>query len=138
MSFAITGIYASLLTLLMIVLSARVSILRAKVGISIMHGDNTELAERIRKHANLTENLPMAIILMGIAESQGAGSTYLHIMGVILLVSRLIHPFGIIHDNNKSPIRALGATGTFITLLMGIGYILWTAWQAMSGMPAAG
>jgi uncharacterized membrane protein YecN with MAPEG domain len=79
----------------------------------------------------------MAIIVMGIAEAQGAGSTCLHTMGLILLVSRLIHPFGVIHDNNTSPVRALGATGTAISLLMAIGYILWHTWSAISSLPAA-
>jgi uncharacterized membrane protein YecN with MAPEG domain len=128
--FAITGLYASILTLLMMVLGARVSILRAKVGVSLLDGGKPELLERIRRHANLTENLPMAIVLMGIAEAQGAGVIYMHAMGLILLAARLVHPFGIKHDDNKQPLRAVGATGTAITMLLAIGYILWGAYAA--------
>jgi uncharacterized membrane protein YecN with MAPEG domain len=111
--------------------------LRLRTGISLLDGGNRQLAERVRQHANLAENLPMAIVLMGIAETQGAGSTYLHAMGLILLVSRLAHPFGISYDNGKLIARPLAATGTAVTLLMGIGFILWTAWTTMSAAPAA-
>jgi len=137
MSFVITGIYASLLTLLLMVLGARVSILRLNTGISLLDGGNKPLAERMRQHANLAESLPMAILLMGIAEVQGASSTYLHAMGLILLVSRLVHPFGISHDNGKLIARPLAATGTAVALLMGIGFILWRAWETMAAVPAS-
>ncbi len=127
MSFAITGLYASLLALLLIVLGARVSILRARTGVSILHGDNMELAERIRIHANLAESLPVALILMGIAEAQGASATVMHSMGIILLVSRLVHPFGIRHDKANEVLRGVGSAGTTIAQLIAIGYIAWRA-----------
>jgi uncharacterized protein len=127
MSFAITGIYASVLSLLMIFLGIRVSLLRGKTGISILSGDSKELAERVRVHANLAENLPMAIILMGIVEVQGAGLYVMHAIGLILLVSRLIHPFGIVYDNGNVVWRGVGMAGTAIAMLIPIVYILWHA-----------
>lgn len=127
MYFAITGIYASILTLLMIGLGARVSLLRAKTGISIMDGANKQLAERIRIHANLSENLPIAIILMAIAEAQGAGMVVMHAIGLMLLAGRLVHPLGIHFDQPSSPWRGIGITATAVSMLIAIVYILWTA-----------
>ena len=131
--FAITGLYAALLIVLMMVLGGMVSAGRAKNAIALGDGGLPGMTERIRRHANLAENLPMAIILMGICEAQGAGSTWLHGMGLVLLVSRLLHPFGIKHDDPKNLLRAAAATGTAVTLLMGIGYILWKAFSASAG-----
>ena len=71
MPIEITGLYACALALIMIVLGARVSIMRAKTDIPLLHGDNIALVERIRQHANFTENVPMALILMGIVEASG-------------------------------------------------------------------
>lgn len=127
MTFAITGLYAAALAMLMMVLGGRVSLMRLATGISLGDGGKPALTERIRMHANLAENLPMALILMGIAEAQGAGATFLHAMGAILLAARLAHPFGISNTDGKLIARPLAATGTAIAMLMGIGFILWKA-----------
>jgi uncharacterized membrane protein YecN with MAPEG domain len=127
MNFAVTGIYASLLAVLMLVLSLRVSIHRFRTNISILHGGDMSLAQTIRHHGNMTEYVPIALILMGIAEAQGAGGMFLHAIGAVLLVSRLIHPFGVRHGNPMLPPRAIGHFGTFASMLLAIGYILWKA-----------
>jgi uncharacterized protein len=67
----ITGLYAIPLTLMMIGLSTHITMLRAKTGISIMDGGNTTLAERIRRHGNFIETVPMILLLMTLAELQG-------------------------------------------------------------------
>jgi uncharacterized membrane protein YecN with MAPEG domain len=128
--FAITGLYAAALTALMMVLGGRVSLMRLATGVSLGDGGKPALTERIRVHANLIENLPMAVILMGIAEAQGAAAGYLHTMGAILLISRIAHPFGISSTNGRLIARPLAATGTAIALLMGIGFIAWKAFAA--------
>ena len=76
---------------------------------------------------NFTEYVPLAIILLGFAEAGGASSTWLHAIGSILLISRLIH-LGIKHDNGSAPARVIGATGTQIAMLLAIGLIGWQHW----------
>ena len=125
MTFHITSAYAAILGLVAIFLSFHVIRLRAKSGVSLLDGGNAALKERIRRHGNFTEYVPLALILMGLAEAGGATSTWLHTIGGILLVSRLIHPFGIKHDNGAAPARIIGATGTQIAMLMAIGLIGW-------------
>ena len=56
---AITALYAAALTIISIVLSFSVGSARGKSGISILHGDDQTLAEKIRRHANFTEYVPM-------------------------------------------------------------------------------
>ena len=128
MTFQITSAYAAVLGLVAIFLSFHVIQLRAKTKISLLDGDNTALAERIRRHGNFVEYVPLALILMACAEAGGATPPWLHAVGGILVVSRLIHPFGIKHDNGSAPARIIGASGTQLAMLLAIGLIGWQHW----------
>ena len=130
MTLAWTGIYGSALALWVIWLGASVSIVRAKTGISILHGEDMALAEKIRKHANFTEVVPLALILMAIVELNGASSTWIHSIGGLLLISRMVHPFGIQHDNPSNLLRGLGSGGTTLAMLIAIVFIVWTAFAS--------
>lgn len=123
MPIEITGLYACALALIMIVLGARVSVMRAKTDIPLLHGDNIALVERIRQHANFTENVPMALILMGIVEASGGSVAWLHAIGATLLISRIVHPFGIKADDSNRAARGLGATLTVVSMLISIVFI---------------
>lgn len=125
MTFAVTGLYASLLAILLIILTYWVVVARAKTGVSILHGEDLDLALRIRQQGNLIENVPMAIILMGIAEAQGAPSAWLHAIGLILLVSRIIHPLGLDIKRANAPMRIIGVLGTHAAMLACLYLILW-------------
>ncbi len=125
MTFQITGIYASALGVLAIILSFHVILHRAKSGISFLDGGNPQMAERIRRHGNFMEYVPLALILLAIAEAGGAPKLWLHADGALLLASRLIHPFGIWHNQSKTPARLAGASGTMLAILIAVGLIVW-------------
>lgn len=125
MQFQTTALYAALLAIVMIALRTIVTIMRAKTGISIEHNGNMALAERIRWHGNFIENVPVALILMGAAEAGGASPMLLNASGAILLVSRLLHPLGLRHDNAKAPLRIISGIGTTLAMVLTIGFILW-------------
>jgi len=127
MNFAITGVYASLLCLLMIYLSLRVSLTRGRAGVSIMTGDSKELSEWVRRHANLTETVPIALILMAINEAQGASALMMHATGLMLLVGRIAHPFGIHFDKPNDVLRGAGMALTLLAMLISVAMILWRA-----------
>lgn len=130
MSFQITALYAALIGLWAVVLSNYVSINRGKY--KILHGDggNAEMAAIIRRHGNLTEYVPLALILLGLAEASGLSSTWMHGLGILLLVCRLVHPFGVSVTNPQSPLRIIGTVGTHIVTAGAAIYILWTAFSA--------
>lgn len=125
MTLQFTAIYAIIIVLLAMVLGARVSILRAKTKISILHGDNMQLAERMRMHANLTESAPLALILMGLVEMNGASPAWLHAIGICLVAGRVIHPFGIVHDNPAALARGIGSGLTSLSMLVAMAFLLW-------------
>ncbi|MEP3245713.1 MAG: MAPEG family protein [Sneathiella sp.] len=130
MSIQITALYASIMGLIFIGLTTYVGLLRGKTGISILHGDNMQLAERIRRQGNFTEMVPLALIMMGLAEMSGASALWLHLMGGILVIARLVHPFGIHADNPGAVLRVVGAAGSLLTILIAVIYILrpYTGW----------
>lgn len=45
---------------------------------------------------------------MILAESAGTSATWLHISGGLLVVGRLVHPFGLKPDNGAHPLRYVG------------------------------
>ncbi|HMS93953.1 MAG TPA: MAPEG family protein [Tabrizicola sp.] len=94
MTFAITAQYAVALTLIMIVMNTMVTFARLKTPISLGDNGNDALLVANRRLMNFVENVPMTLILMGLAEAGGAGSGILHGLGIALIVFRLIHPFG--------------------------------------------
>jgi uncharacterized protein len=124
MTPVITALYAAPLALIMVALSAHVIMLRAKTKISLLDGGNTQLNERIRRHGNFTENVPMVLLLMTIAELLGAPGAWLHATGIILVIGRLVHIPGIRHDNAAAPARIMGASATMLATLIAAGLVL--------------
>jgi uncharacterized membrane protein YecN with MAPEG domain len=117
MAVPVTGLYAGLLALILLVLAIRVGMMRVRTGVSILHGDDMELAQVIRRHANFTETVPMALILLCVLELNGASHLLLHTLGTSLVIARLVHPVGLVHDNLRSPLRGLGAGATTLVTL---------------------
>ena len=127
MQVPITALYAGTLAIYAIWLSSRAGLMRGKVGISILHGDNMELAEKMRRHQNFVEYVPIALILIGVLEINGSNSIFLHGLGIALVIARVAHAKGLFHDNISHPLRAVGAGGTaLITVIAGIAAI-WTS-----------
>ena len=126
----ITAFYAAVLALILIALGVQVGRARLATGISILHGDDMELATQIRRHANFTENVPMALVLLAALELNGAGPGLLHGLGVALVLCRIAHPFGLRHDDMRQPLRGIGAGGT--TLVIGIAALV-LLWRFATG-----
>ncbi len=125
--FKITVLYALPLALLGLVLWFRVTKMRAELGVSIGNADNPTLHERIRQHGNFIEWTPMVLLLMMIAEGNGAGAVWLHAAGGLLLVGRLVHPFGLKAANASHPLRYVGNTASLLATLGAMGALIVTS-----------
>ena len=68
----IVPLYASFLAVLFIVLSIRVILVRRVNNVGFGTGSDGELRRRVRIHANFTEYVPFALILLSMAEFRGA------------------------------------------------------------------
>ncbi len=118
MPLPITSLYAIPVALLAVALSVTVSTLRGRYDVALGDGGQPRLTEWIRRHANLVENAALALLLMALAEAGGAGPGAMHATGIILLVSRLIHPFGIAEGRPSHALRVAGGVGTSVATVI--------------------
>jgi uncharacterized membrane protein YecN with MAPEG domain len=112
----ITALYASLLVPLFLLLAIRV--IRARRGASVAVGDggNALLMRRMRVHANFAEYVPLALLLMALAEGLGTSNWLLHALGIALLGGRLVHAFGMSQAEEKFAFRVAGVVTTLSML----------------------
>lgn len=125
MALPITGIYVGLTIILAIILGVRIGFYRAKLGISILHDGNMEVAQRMRVHGNLLETAALTLLAMAVIEINGASSTFLHGLGIIYIITRICHAAGLKHDNIRHPLRAIGAMGSTLVMLVAGAMAIW-------------
>jgi uncharacterized membrane protein YecN with MAPEG domain len=116
-TYFITPLYAGLIGLLYIALAYNVSRLRVGLKIAIGDGGNHKLSRAIRAHANLTENAPIALILLTGIELQEFSVIVLHVLGITLVLGRLLHAYGLSRNAGTSFGRASGILLTWLVIL---------------------
>ena len=130
MTLHLTGLYACALTAVFIALQYNVILRRGAAKISINYNDDMVLAEKIRRHGNFIETVPLALILMASAESVGASAVWLHAIGALLLIGRVLHPLGLKHDVMVSPLRIAGTMATQFSMFTSVACIVWLNFNA--------
>jgi len=108
----ITALYASLLALLMLILALRVIRLRWKLRVGLGDGGDKAMSRAIRIHGNATEHVPIALLLLLVAELNHGKPALLHACGIVLVVARLLHAAGLSRSAGASWQRAAGTIGT--------------------------
>lgn len=114
----LTGFYASLLGILYIGLAINIIRLRRRFKVGIGTGKNELLAKAIRVHGNFSEYVPLAIILLGCYEINGASAMMLHFIGSILVLGRVLHVIGLNRTIGVSQQRVIGMLSTFLVILV--------------------
>ena len=109
----ITAFYAALLGLLFMVLSIRTIQQRGVARVELGTGEDAELLRRYRVHANFAEYVPLALLLLGLAESLKAPHILLHLAGLILLLGRVLHAYGLSQTPHILRLRVSGMMLTF-------------------------
>ena len=118
MSLSITPLYAALLTFVFLTLSWRVIMYRRANKISLGDADDKNLLKRMRAQANFIEYTPLALILILLAEAQGAPALALHLMGLALLAGRVLHAVGFASTPQKFILRQLGMVLTLAVMAL--------------------
>ncbi len=124
----VTPLYAGLLVLWYLLLSARV-INRRGQGIPLGDGGDPGMLRVIRGHANFAEYVPLALLLMAILELSRFSIYVLHALGITLLVARLLHGYALSFTAQFKFGRVGGAALTFGVLLVAAVLCLYQAWQ---------
>ncbi len=114
-----TPVYAGIATLVFVFLSARVIVTRGATKTTMGDGGHQSLQRAIRAHGNFAEYVPLALLLMALAELQDRSVYAIHFVGLCLLVGRLAHAFGVSREPELFTFRVAGMILTFIALLSG-------------------
>lgn len=114
---SVTPLYAALLTLWFLVLSAVVIRHRGK-GVSLGDGDDPALQRAIRGHGNFAEYVPLALVMMAVLEVSRTSIYLLHGLGIALLAGRLLHGYALSFTRRWRFGRTWGTVLTFVVLVV--------------------
>ena len=123
--FQMVAFYAAINALIMLVLGMLVVRARVKTRTEIGDGGDPNMIGPLRAHANNTEYVPTALILLFILYSMGASIYVIHAMGAALTLGRLMHAVGLSRNIGTSLMRLLGMILTWLAFLIGIAATLW-------------
>jgi uncharacterized membrane protein YecN with MAPEG domain len=70
-------------------------------------------------HANFAEYVPLALVLMALAEVQGQPGWTIHLVGVLLAVGRIAHAYGVSQAPRILKLRVLGMVATTAAMVTG-------------------
>jgi uncharacterized protein len=125
---SITAFYLAILALLYAVLALRVIRLRRRNRAAFSDGGNIGLRNAIRAHGNFMEYVPIIALMVALLEMSGASALRIHLLMGALLVSRLIHPFGLSAAPNTLQFLICRGGGIFIT----VGLLITCAFSILS------
>ena len=117
---AITGFFASLLGLLLVILS--VIVIKARNQYKIILGDNNnyQMQRHIRGHANFVEYTPVFLILLALLDYMQFSTLGLYLLGIFFVTARIFHAYGVMfaeYISQGKPVnihyRVMGMMGTF-------------------------
>jgi len=115
MHLTVTPIYAAMIALLFLAMAFRVVQLRRSENVALGDGGNEKLLRARAAHSHALENAPISLLLMLLLEINGLSTTWLHSMGIALVISRLLHLVG----QSRKTARSFGRYwGTLINWLL--------------------
>jgi len=118
MSFLYTALYSAILALIFIGLSLYVVKMRWKFQVGLGDGGNKEMMKAVRIHANFSEYIPLALLLMAFLESLIQTSALIHVFGVTLIIGRILHLLGLKKSIGTSQGRFIGMGITFVVIVV--------------------
>lgn len=129
--------YTALLGLLLIALSVNVVLARRRYRVRLGVGTEEGMQQAVRVQANFAEYVPFAVILLILAELTDMPATAVHVAGIVLLTSRVLHAWGLSHSPGTTFGRFYGTAGTWLVI---IGLSLWLlyATTGFSRFPGSG
>lgn len=113
----ITPIYAAILGLIYFALSIRVIKFRRSNKVALGYAHKKDFRRAIRVHANFAEYVPMSLLLLWFLESLTYAALLIHILGVMLIIGRLIHAYGLSQVQEDTRFRVYGMLLTFAVLV---------------------
>ena len=130
-------LYTALLGLLLIALSINVVLARRRYRVGFGVGTEEGMQQAVRVQANFAEYVPLAAVLLILAELSGMPIAAVHAAGILLVTSRLLHAWGLSHSPGRTFGRFYGTAGTWLAIT---GLSLWLLRSAIdfSRYPGSG
>ena len=123
------ALYAGLNGLILLWLAVSVSRVRLRTGIWVGAGASRELELAMRGQANFVEYVPFCLLLMLIIAGFGAPLLVMHALGIVLTVGRILHGLHFARADAPVWLRQVGASATWLVLLLAslsaIGDAIW-------------
>ncbi|WP_340314679.1 MAPEG family protein [Rhizorhabdus argentea] len=113
-------------------LAIRIVTIRLKAKVLIGDGGNSLLASRMRAQLNFAEYTPLVLILIGLIELARGTQTWLWGAGIIYILGRVLHPFGM-DKQTPNPFRAVSMLITWAVLVGLAGYAISIPYTTKNG-----
>jgi uncharacterized membrane protein YecN with MAPEG domain len=85
---------------------------------------NAEFDRAVRVQLNAVEDVPALMVGIGALAMLGMPAWYIHMVGLVLLLSRILHATGLASSSGSSIGRAAGTMGTMLVYLAVAGALL--------------
>ena len=113
----VTPLYAAIIALVFVALSIRTLSLRRRLGVAIGDGEQAVLTRAVRAHANFSEYVPIALLLIFLLELGTDSKAWVHALCAVLLVGRLSHAYGVSQIEENYRYRVFGMAMTFTVII---------------------
>ena len=115
----ITAFFSSILALMFYKLSINVIRLRRKYKVSLGSSKkHKDLEQAIRAHGNLSEFLPIGLILLACLEINHLPKIVVFMCGLFFLIGRYLHAISFLKDEINATHRLLGMKITFWSIIV--------------------
>lgn len=127
----VTSITAGTLAFVFFILSVRTIQARRSTHTSVGDGGNDLMLRRMRSHANFAEYIPLLLIILLVLELQAIEHVWLMLYGIVIVVGRVLHAWGIASADTPGWARICGMVCTFVPLTIGAAALLWLGATAL-------
>ena len=111
----ITSFYTAISAIILIFLSIKIIQNRRSSKISIGDEGNDFLQRKIRAHGNFIEYTPIFLIMLILVEMAGLNKYFIHFFGIIFMVGRASHAYGIMIAEVRAKNFLFRQAGMFCT-----------------------
>ena len=131
---SITGGYLAVLALVYFALTINVVRMRRQNRAAFGDAGNPALRSAIRAHAHFAEYVPIIALMMAMLEMSGMAAWRVHLLMAALLISRLLHPFGMYARPGTFAFRIGRVAGVTLTLIVLIASAIAILSRVLRGM----
>ena len=119
MILPITGVFAAVIGILLLFLSAVVVKYRIKYRMGMGIAEDRDFEAAVRAHGNLVEYAPLTLLMLGVAELNGVANGLIYWVGMAFVAGRILHAWGMLQgQGGPHKARMVGILLTWAAILI--------------------